>query len=294
MSMINIGGALVGGEYPCFVIAELGQNHQGDLDVARRLIRAAAYAGCDAVKLQKRTLEICIPDEQRDVLRETPWGVLRYFDYRRRLEFDDPDQWALLIDECRTQRIAWFASCWDEPACDFIEPLRPVAHKVASACVTDAALLERMVAAELPIIVSTGACTKGDVGRAVRVLEGRAPLALLHCNSAYPTEPRDVNLRAMRTLMDAYGAQMPIGYSGHERGIQISVAAVAMGAKLVERHLTLDRTMWGTDHAASLEPEGMRKLVRDIRVVEQAMGDGVKRVTDAERAVMKRLRRVAG
>jgi N-acetylneuraminate synthase len=297
---MKIGDRDVGDGYPVYVIAELGINSNGDLGVFKQLIHAAAEAGADCIKGQKRTVDICVPPEQRDVPKETPWGTMSYLDYKRRMEFDEPDQWAEIIAECEACGLDWCASAWDEPALDFIEALNPCAHKVASASVTDLPLLRRIGATGRPVIMSTGMSTTMQVITAMNTLRQSQPandnggkpagIALLHCNSSYPCEPRDVNLRAMDNLR-GLGAEC-IGFSGHERGIQISVAAVAMGARIIERHLTLDRTMWGTDHAASLEPKGFAMLVRDIRIVEEAMGDGVKRVTPSEEPVMRKLRRV--
>lgn len=301
MKTLKLGSREVGFGHPCYVVAEIGQNHNGSIEQAYALIDAAADAGCDAVKFQKRTLEVCIPPEQRDQMRDTPWGRLSYLDYRRRLEFESPDDWQQLAHAAAGHGMDWFVSCWDEQAVDFIEGIDyspgqpPVAHKVASACLTDHALLTRITATGRPVILSTGMSTLEDVASALRTLrqaqQGSEPqVALLHCNSSYPCDARDVNLRAMTAM--ANGFEFVTGYSGHERGIQISLAAVALGATIIERHLTLDRTQWGTDHAASLEPAGMKRLVRDIRVIEAAMGDGSKRVTESEIPIMKKLRRV--
>jgi N-acetylneuraminate synthase len=298
VSTMRIAGKPVGAGYPCYVVAELGANHQGDLEHCKRLIQAAAEARVDMIKLQKRTLDICIPPEQRDVPKETPWGTMSYLEYRKRLEFDEPDQWRELIAECDAYGIAWCASSWDIPALAFIEALDPPTHKIASASITDAPLLRAFGATGKPLIMSTGMSTTMQVIMAVGAIKAGTPritesyepgLALLHCNSSYPCEPRDCNLAAMANLRGIAG---PVGWSGHERGLQISLAATVLGASIIERHLTLDRTQWGTDHAASLEPKGMAQLVRDIRIVEEAMGDGVKRVTASEEPIMKKLRRV--
>lgn len=298
MDLMKIGDRQIGDGAPCYVVAEIGQNHNGDMHIAKALIREAAQAGVDAVKFQKRTLELCIPKEQQAEMRDTPWGRISYLDYRRHLEFERVEQWQELIVECDARGVQWFASCWDVEAVRFIEQFDPVAHKVASATLTDVATLDAIKSTERPIIVSTGMSDSEDVGVALRNLNGphgwspyiRSDLAILHCNSTYPCAPADVNLRCIQALAELYET-IPIGYSGHETGLAISLAAVAMGACILERHFTLDRAAWGTDHAASVEPQGMRRLVRDVRVIEAAMGDGVKRVTDGERAVMKKLRR---
>lgn len=287
---VSIGTREVGPDQPVYVIGEIGINHNGDLDIARRLIDVAAESGCQAVKFQKRTPEICVPSDQRDQLRETPWGEMTYMEYRRRVElgFDDYQHIAKYCDE---RGLAWFASPWDVPSVEFLEDLDVVAHKVASAAVTDHDLLRRLRDTGKPVLLSTGMSTLEQIDRAVEVL-GTERLVILHCTSTYPMPANEANLATIRTLRERYG--VPIGYSGHERGLQISIAAVAMGAVMVERHITLDRTMWGSDQAASLEPAGIEHLVRDIRIVGEAMGDGVKRVFPGELKPLSRLRRVDG
>jgi N-acetylneuraminate synthase len=285
---VKIGDRLVGAGQPVYVIAEIGLNHNGDLDIARQLIDVAADAGCDAVKFQKRTPEVCVPPEQRDVMRETPWGTMTYMDYRYRVEFGEAEYGA--IDEhCRGRGIQWFASPWDEPSVDFLERLDVVAHKVASASLTDDGLLSRLKSTGRPIIISTGMSTMEEIRRAVAQLDDEN-LLVAHATSAYPCSADELNLRMIGTLMGEF--DVPIGYSGHETGLQASLAAVALGACFVERHITLDRAMWGSDHAASLEPQGLQRLVRDIRVIESAMGDGVKRVYDSELPIKAKLRPV--
>ena len=284
---VKIGNRLVGPGQPCYFIAEIGINHNGDLGITQKLIAVAQEAGCDAVKFQKRTPELCVPSEQRALMRETPWGLMSYMDYRHRMEFG-VDQYATINGFAQSAGIDWFASCWDVPSVEFMERFEPVCYKVASASLTDLALLKALRATGRPLILSTGMSTLDQVDRAVEIL-GTKDLVLMHCNSTYPTPPEDINLRAIAVLQSRY--EVPVGYSGHEVGLAISVAAVAMGACSVERHITLDRAMWGSDQAASVEPQGLNRLVRDIRVVEKAMGDGVKRVYDTELPVMNRLRR---
>jgi len=279
---------VIGGGRPAYVIAEIGLNHNGDVDIAKRLIDVAADAGADAVKFQKRTPEISTPAHMRDVLRETPWGTMTYLDYRRRVEFGR-DEYIEIGDYALLRGLEWFASPWDVPSVAFLEDLGVMAHKVASASVTDIELLEALRDTGKPVILSTGMSTLEEIDRAVETL-GTERLLLLHATSTYPLPPHEANLRTIATLADRYG--VPVGYSGHERGLQISIAAVALGAVAVERHITHDRTMWGSDQAASLEPEGLRHLVRDIRIIQEAMGDGVKRVFDGEQAPRQRLRRV--
>ncbi|WP_147038995.1 N-acetylneuraminate synthase family protein [Microbacterium aerolatum] len=286
---VSIGSHVVGGGSSAYVIAEIGLNHNGDVEIAKRLIDVAARAGANAVKFQKRTPEISTPEHMRDVPRETPWGTMTYLDYRRRVEFDR-GQYIEVGDYATLHGLDWFASPWDVPSVDFLEDLNVVAHKVASASLTDTELLEAIRETGKPVILSTGMSTMEQIDRAMGVLNTDRVI-LLHATSTYPMEPEEANLRMISTLRDRY-AGVPVGYSGHERGLQISLAAVALGAVAVERHITLDRTMWGSDHAASLEPAGLEHLVRDIRVIEAALGDGVKRVFPGEQAPMAKLRRV--
>jgi N-acetylneuraminate synthase len=286
---ITIGSHEVGPDAPVYVIAEIGLNHNGDVELAKQLVDVAADAGAQAVKFQKRTPEISTPEHMRDVRRETPWGEMSYLEYRYRVEFDR-EQYIEIGDHATMRGLDWFASPWDVPAVAFLEELNVVAHKVASASVTDHELLRALAATGKPIILSTGMSTIEQVDAAIDVL-GTEDLVLLHATSTYPLPPEEANLRTIGTLQQRY-AGVPVGYSGHERGLQISLAAVALGAVAVERHITLDRTMWGSDHAASLEPTGFEHLVRDIRIIGEALGDGVKRVFPGELAPQAKLRRV--
>ncbi|MDA1280862.1 MAG: N-acetylneuraminate synthase family protein [Chloroflexi bacterium] len=283
---VQIGEHVVGPGHPCYIVAEIGINHNGDLAVARQLIDAAASTGCDAVKFQKRTPELCVPPEQRDVMRETPWGAMTYLEYRHRVEFGESD-YRSIAAYCSEKNIDWFASCWDMPSIDFMEAFDPPCYKVASASLTDDALLEQLTATSRPIILSTGMSTLDEIRHAVALLP-MDRLLLTHATSAYPCRPEDTNLNMIQTLESMYPC--PIGYSGHEIGLQITLAAVALGACLVERHITLDRAMWGSDQSASVEPQGWVRLVRDIRIVEKALGDGIKTVYEAEQASRKKLR----
>ena len=286
---VTIGSRVIGGGRPTYVIAEIGLNHNGDVELAKQLIDVAADAGADAVKFQKRTPEISTPEHMRDTLRETPWGTMTYLQYRYRVEFTR-EQYIEVADHAVLRGLDWFASPWDIPSVHFLEELNVVAHKVASASVTDIPLLVAIRDTGKPVILSTGMSTIEQIDAAIDVL-GTDRLVLLHATSTYPMEPEEANLRVIPVLRDRYPG-VAVGYSGHERGLQISVAAVALGAVAVERHITLDRTMWGSDHAASLEPTGLQHLVRDIRIIETAMGDGVKRVFPGELAPLSRLRRV--
>jgi N-acetylneuraminate synthase len=286
---VRIGSHHVGAGLPAYVIAEIGLNHNGDVEIAKRLIDVAADAGAQAVKFQKRTPEISTPTHMRDVPRETPWGTMSYLEYRYRVEFDR-DQYIEIGDHATLRGLDWFASPWDVPSVAFLEDLNVVAHKVASASVTDLELLRALAATGKPIILSTGMSTIDQIDAAVDVL-GVENLVLLHATSTYPMPAEEANLRMMTTLRGRFPG-VPVGYSGHEPGLQISLAAAALGASAIERHITLDRTMWGSDHAASLEPSGLQHLVRDIRIIESALGDGIKRIMPGEEAPMAKLRRV--
>ena len=288
MATVTIGNRVVGDGEPCFIIAEIGINHNGDLDIAKKLIGAAVVAGCDAVKFQKRTPELCVPPEQRSLTRETPWGVMSYLDYKRHIEFGY-DEYAEIDAWCRTHGVIWFASCWDEPSVDFIEQFSPACYKIASACLTDDDLLRKTRRTGRPVILSTGMSTMAEIRRAVSQLD-RSQLLIAQSTSSYPCPPDDLNLRVIHTLRAEFDC--PIGYSGHETGLQTTYAAVTLGASFIERHITLDRAMWGTDQAASVESGGLIRLVRDIRTIERAMGDGVKRLYASEMPSRQKLRRV--
>jgi N-acetylneuraminate synthase len=284
---VQIGDLLVGPGQPVYVIGEIGINHNGDMSITRQLIDVAANAGCQAVKFQKRTPEICVPLDQQSKIRQTPWGEMTYLEYKHRVEFGH-DEYAAIGKYCEERGLQWFASPWDVPSVDFLEEFDVVTHKVASASITDRELLRALAATGKPIILSTGMSEIHEIDEAVEIL-GTDRLVILHATSTYPLPAGEANLRTITTLSERYG--VPVGYSGHERGLQISLAAVTLGACAVERHITLDRTMWGSDHAASLEPTGLQHLVRDIRVIEEAMGDGVKRVYPGEAEPRVRLRR---
>lgn len=287
---VNIGENVIGADAPVYVIAEIGLNHNGDIDLAKQLIDVASNAGAQAVKFQKRTPAIATPEHMKSVPRETPWGTMTYLDYRYRVEFEH-EQYSEIASYTKAKGLDWFASPWDEPSVDFLEEMGVVTHKVASASVTDLGMLRRLKATGKPIILSTGMSTIGQIDTAVNIL-GTDNLVILHATSTYPLPPEEANLRMIQTLKDRY--DVPVGYSGHEPGLQISIAAVALGAKAVERHITLDRAMWGSDHAASLEPRGFNALVRDTRIIEEAMGDGIKRIFPGELAPLSKLRRVDG
>ena len=284
---VRLGKKLLGDGHPCYVVAEIGINHNGDIDLAKRLISVAVGAGCDAVKFQKRTVDIVYTAEELSKPRESPFGATNG-DLKRGLEFDYEDYQE--IDRyCREVKMPWFASCWDELSVDVINRFDVPCFKIASASLTDDNLLRHTRATGRPIILSTGMSTLRQIDKAVEIL-GTENLILLHACSTYPAYYEELNLRVIPLLRERYG--VPVGYSGHETGLPSSVAAAAMGACMIERHITLDRSMWGSDHAASLEPNGINKLVGYVRLVEKSMGDGVKRVLEREQPVIKKLRRV--
>ncbi|MEC9486268.1 MAG: N-acetylneuraminate synthase family protein [Prosthecochloris sp.] len=289
MPVVRIGDRQVGTGCPVFVIAEIGINHNGSLETARKLIDGAVEAGCDAVKFQKRTPEVCVPRDQWEVERDTPWGRMTYIDYRYRVEFD-AEQYREIDAYCRERGIQWFASCWDEPSVEFMEQFDPPCYKVSSASLTDLPLLEVTRRTGRPVILSTGMSTLEEVQNSVKLL-GTDNLVLAHTNSSYPCPVEELNLRMIATLQEMY-PEVPVGYSGHEVGLATTWAAVALGAVLIERHVTLDRAMWGSDQAASVEMPGLKRLVSNIRDIEQAMGDGIKRVYEGEQVARKKLRRV--
>ena len=287
VQQIQIGEKTVGSGHPCYIIAEIGINHNGDVDLAKRLISVAVAAGCDAVKFQKRTVEIVYSADELARPRESPFGTTNG-ELKRALEFGYDD--FVEIDQyCRAVKIPWFASCWDEPSVDLINRFDVPCFKIASASLTDDNLLRHTKATGKPLMLSTGMSTVEEIDHAVSVL-GKDNLAILHACSTYPAYYEELNLQAIRTLEDRYG--VPVGYSGHESGLPSSIAAVALGACIIERHITVDRAMWGSDQAASLEPNGITKLVSYIRVTERSMGDGVKRVLEREQPILKKLRRV--
>ena len=285
---VSIGNRKIGDGHPAYIIGEIGINHNGDIDVAKKLMEVAKNAGADAVKFQKRTPELCVPEHQRNQMRDTPWGYITYLDYRYKVEFDEED-YAEIDRFAKEIGIDWFASSWDIPSLDFIERFNPPAHKLPSALLTDLELLRAYRATGKPLIVSTGMSTLNEIKAALEII-GEENLILCHTTSSYPCPPEELNLRMIQTLRDMTSI-CPIGYSGHEVGLVPSAVAVAMGACLVERHITLDRAMWGSDQRASVEPQGLASLVKYIRVTERSLGDGVKRVYDSELSSLSKLRR---
>jgi N-acetylneuraminate synthase len=287
MTRVTIGNTAVGDGQPCYIIGEIGINHNGDVEIAKKLIDVASVADANAVKLQKRTVDVVYSAEELARPRENPFGPTNG-DLKRGLELG-LDAYKDIDERCRLKRIAWFASCWDEASVDFIEAFNPPAYKIASASLTDDNLLRHHRKTGKPLILSTGMSTLAQVDHAIDIL-GRDNLVLMHTTSAYPAKIADLNLRMIPALKQRYG--LPVGYSGHEVGLATSLAAAALGACMIERHITLDRAMWGSDQAASVEPQGLMKLTRDVRAIQVALGDGQKRVSEEEVGIMKKLRRV--
>ncbi|MEW6657708.1 MAG: N-acetylneuraminate synthase family protein [Thermodesulfobacteriota bacterium] len=289
MQPVKIGNRLVGPDSSTFIIAEIGINHNGDVEIAKKLISAAVGAGCDAVKFQKRTVDIVYTPEELAKPRENPFGPTNG-DLKRGLEFGQAE-YAEIDRFCQGLGILWFASCWDEGSVDFIARFDPPCYKIASASLTDDALLRHHRRQGKPIILSTGMSTLEQIDHAVEVL-GKDGLVLMHTTSTYPSKIEELNLRVIPALKARY--DLPVGYSGHEVGIYPTLVAMVLGACAVERHITLDRAMWGSDQAASVEPHGIARLVKDIRAAELALGDGVKKVYDSEKPIIQKLRRVGG
>jgi N-acetylneuraminate synthase len=288
-AVVRVGDRHIGEGEPVFVVAEIGINHNGSLDIAKRLIDGAVLSHADAVKFQKRTPELCVPREQWNVERDTPWGRMTYIDYRRRVELSESD-FAAIDRHCRERGILWFASCWDEEAVDFIERFDPPCYKASSASLTDHTLLRKKRATGRPLIISSGMSTLEEIQDGVEAA-GRQDLLIAHSTSTYPCPIHELNLRMIGTLKALY-PECPVGYSGHETGLSPTWAAVTLGATFVERHITLDRAMWGSDQAASVEIGGLMRLVSNIRVIEKALGDGMKRVYPQELPQIEKLRRV--
>ena len=285
---IMIGNRAVGDGHPTYIVAEIGINHNGSLEIAKSLIDVAVKNGVDAVKFQKRTPELCVPPDQQKHMRETPWGYITYLEYRYKVEFG-LNEYREIDRYCKQKNIPWFASVWDEPSVDFLQQFNPICYKIPSASLTDNSLLLHARKTGMPVILSTGMSTMEQIKQAVEVI-GEENLLITHATSTYPCDPEELNLKMIRTLAETFSC--PIGYSGHEVGLIPTVVAVSMGACMVERHITLDRAMWGSDQAASVEPGGIERLVKYVRVTEQSLGDGVKRVYESELSSLRKLRRV--
>jgi N-acetylneuraminate synthase len=286
---VKIGSRYIGENEPVYIIAEIGINHNGSMAQAKKLIDGAVFAGCDAVKFQKRTPELCVPRDQWDIERDTPWGRISYIKYRHKIEFGFSEFEEIDL-YCKYKGIDWFVSAWDEESVDFIEQFNPIAYKIASASLTDFDLLGTLKATAKPLILSTGMSILEEIDEAVNFLNGEN-LMIAQSTSAYPCKLEELNLRVIQSYKTRY-PEIPIGYSGHETGLAPTLAAIAMGATFIERHITLDRAMWGTDQAASVEVTGMYRLVKDIRDIEKSLGDGKKKLFDSELSSRKKLRRV--
>ena len=286
---MKLGNTTLTKDSNAYIIAEIGINHNGNIDIAKKLIDVAKKAGCDAVKFQKRNPDVCVPEKQKSIMRETPWGYISYLDYKYKVEFEK-EEYDIIDEYCKKNAIHWFASPWDVDSVNFLSQYNIPALKVPSASLNDKELLLAMAKTNIPIIISTGMSTQNEVDEAVSILKD-SQLAVLHCVSTYPTPTNELNLNVIKTFQSKY-PNLIIGYSGHETGLSTTYAAVAMGAKIIERHITLDRSMWGTDHSASIEPHGLKTLVNNIRDIESALGDGIKEVTPGEVPIREKLRRI--
>ena len=284
---VKIGDKFVGDGFPCFIIAEIGINHNGSVELAKKMIDIAVTTGCDAVKFQKRTVDIVYTKEELAKERKSVFGNTNG-DLKRGLEFGE-NEYKLIDEYCKEKNILWFTSCWDEQAVDFMEKFNPPCYKIASASLTDDNLLKYVRSKVRPVLLSTGMSTMDEIRHAVSIL-GEDNLIIYHCTSTYPSNSNETNLRVIEAFKKEFTC--PIGYSGHERGVTPSVLAVAVGANSVERHITVDRTNWGSDQAASLEMAGLSHMVRDIRQVPDLLGDGIKIVYPREIPIIEKLRRV--
>lgn len=270
-------------------IAEVGINHNGDLEVAKQLIDVAVEAGADVVKFQKRDVDICVPSEVASVMKETPWGVMSYKDYKYRLEFTERE-YDYINTYCAKVGIRWTASVWDVMSLNFVKKYDIPFIKVPSACITDLELLEKINEYKIPVIISTGMSSKDEIDNAIRVVSD-CDCTILLCNSSYPSSDSELDLRALHYLKDKY-PNCTIGYSGHEDGILPSIIAASLGAEVIERHITLDRNMWGTDQSSSLEPSELKSLINFIKKVPIWMGKEQITIYPSEEIVKKKLRRV--
>ena len=286
------------------MIAEIGINHNGDLNIAKKLIDIAVMSGCDAVKFQKRNPDVCVPEHQKNIVRDTPWGKMSYLDYKHKIEFGK-EEYDKINHYCKERNIVWSASPWDLDSLDFLTQYNLPFIKIPSAMITNEDLMFAAKRTGKKVIISTGMSTFSEIERAISVLKlpGNTAktlrpfhlnekadnnFAVLHCNSTYPAPLNELNLSAIKTLKDRFKCE--VGYSGHEFRLGTSVAAVYLGATIIERHITLDRTMWGTDQLSSVEPQGLIKLVKGIRELEESFGNGEIKVTESEKSVRKKLR----
>jgi len=285
----NIKSNQINGSDSLYFIGEVGINHNGDLELAKKIILEAKNAGFSAVKFQKRNPELSTPENMKSKLRETPWGEMTYLEYKYKIEFGKKE-YDEISKYCKELEIDWFASCWDVDSLNFLLNYEPPVLKIASASITDKVLLESHASSGLPIIMSTGMSTIDEINKAYEILKNN-PLAILHATSTYPCPPEELNLNMIKTLSEIY-PNNPIGYSGHESGLSTSIAAAVLGAKIIERHITIDRSMWGTDQSASLGPDGMNKLVGSVNKIMLSLGTGQKKVFDSELPIRDKLRNI--
>ena len=271
-----------------YIIAEIGINHNGDLNIAKRLIDIAALSGCDAVKFQKRNPDVCVPEHQKNVMRDTPWGTMTYLEYKYKVEFEKIE-YDKIDSYCKEKGIAWSASPWDLDSLNFLNQYNLPFIKLPSAMLTNYPLIEACAKSGKKVILSTGMSTEEEIDIAIKTIRKHTDnFAILHCNSTYPAPLNELSLSTISTLKNKYNCE--VGYSGHEFRIGTTVASVYLGATIIERHITLDRTMWGTDHLSSVEPQGLIKLVKGIRELEEAFGDGTIQVTESEKIIRNKLR----
>ena len=288
MKKIMIKNKQLSEDWPVFFVAEIGINHNGNIDTAKELIDLASFCKCDAVKFQKRTPDLCIPETQKNIYKDTPWGCLTYLNYKKKMEFNKKE-YKVINDYCKKKDIMWFASPWDIPSVDFLRDFDVPCYKIPSSMLTNKKLLEKIRDTGKPVFLSTGMSTIAEVDKAVNFFD-KVPLVIMHCNSSYPAENSELNLR----VIEAYKKRYPnhiIGYSGHEKGYTASLVAAVLGAGVIERHITLDRTMWGSDQASSLELSGLQRLTRDLALIPLWLGDGEKRVFDSEIPIKEKLRK---
>jgi N-acetylneuraminate synthase len=287
MKKIKIANKVISNKGPIFFVAEIGINHIGSLDNAKKLIDIASLCDVDAVKFQKRTPDICVPEKKKNQLYETPWGDIPYIEYKEKIEFQE-EEYREIDKYCKEKNMIWFASPWDLPSVNFLEKFDIPCYKIASAKLTDKDLLMKIRSLGKPIFISVGMSTEEEIDKAIELLKDNE-LVIMHCNSSYPAPDEKLNLRYIKTLKKKY-PQHIIGYSGHELGISASLIAAELGARVIERHITLDRAMWGSDQAASIEFSGLRRLVRDLKKLEKWKGDGIKKVTEREILIKEKLR----
>ena len=270
-----------------FIIAEIGINHNGDMKICKQLIDLASESGCDAVKFQKRDIESVYDKELLDSPRESPWGKTQR-EQKLGLEFDE-NQYQEIDKYCKEKNIEWFASAWDLKSQEFLRKFNCKYNKIASAMLVNEKLLRMVSEEKKHTFISTGLSTMDDIEKAVKIFrDNNCPFELMHCVSTYPMKDADANLRTIQTLKEKFNCN--VGYSCHESGLTISYAAAALSISSLERHITLDRAMYGSDQAASLAPPGIRKIVPEIRKIEKALGDGIKRVIEDEVPIAKKLR----